>query len=500
MRWLNTACILCLFLIPSIDARQTGSEHAGWEPLAEGISYREYFLSGPNHVYVTRLERSNPNVIIETSLANGTLGGGLEPLISQVERYDGSLIYHDGGWGETYQVAAAVNGGFFDPNTGGLSNGMIHSGWYARRFEDRQTVGGFFWRLDHAALIAECIVQPPGKQRVVLLESNRSIVFDGINTAREEDQLIIYTPQIGPATPPAEPGGTGLEVLVEVERPLTALAGSEPVRGTVRALQDHLGGTNLPFDHIVLSATGRAAELMAGNFPPGTRIGVEFEIRHLGQGCREENKADLYGVSAALGGGDVFLRAGAVIPLSDLGAVLRNPRTAVALDDRYVYFIVVDGRDKLRSLGMSMVELGLFAKLRLGAAWALALDGGGSSTMVVRGEVVNHPNSETVVQAKQEKTPRGVANGLMMVALQPEQRSTRYQPGEQLSIGMAGEANLRTGPGTNYPLRSVLAPGSSGVVLDHPLNGIHANGHYWWEAAFDEHEGWVSEAVLAAGS
>ena len=494
------ACFLCLLIFSKPGFRQVEIEPSGWKLLAEGLAYREFFLPDPNHVYVTRLDRSVSAASIETSLANAVLGGGLEALSAQVERYDGSLAYWDGAWRGAFQVVAAINGGFFDPNSGELSNGFIQSGWYARRFEDRQTVGGFAWRFDRSALIVECLVQPPGKQRVVLSEPNRSIVFDGINTRRDADQVIIYTPQIGAETPPAEPDQTGIEVLVELSRPLTALPDSEPIQGTVQAVKNSLGGMNLAFDQIVLSATGGAADRMAGNFLPGTRIGVEFEIRHLSQGCRKENVENLYNVSAAVAGGAVFLRAGVVTPLNDLGAVLRNPRTAVALDDRYVYFIVVDGRDKLRSLGMSMAELGLFAKLRLGAAWALALDGGGSSTMVVRGEVVNHPNSETVVQAKQEKTPRGVANGLMMVVLQPEQRSTRYQPGEQLSIGTAGEANLRTGPGTNYLLRSVLAPGSSGVVLDHPLNGVYANGHYWWEAAFDEHEGWVSEAVLAAGS
>lgn len=490
------ACFLCLFIFSFLNFRQIELEQFGWEPIAEGISYREFFLPDPNHVYVTRLDRSVDAASIETSLANGVLGGGVEALSAQVERYDESLAYWDSAWRGRFQVVAAINGGFFDPNSGDLLSGFIQSGWYARRFEDRQTVGGFAWRFDRRALIVECVVQPPGKQRVVLLETNRSIVFDGINTSRGADQIIIYTPQIGAETPPAEPDQIGIEILAELGSPLTALGSSKPVNGTVRALQNSLGGMNLPFDHIVLSATGKAADLITGNFPPGTRIGVEFEIRHLDQGCRKEKDDDLYGVSAATAGGAVFLRAGVVTPLNDLGAVLRNPRTAVAMNDRYVYFIVVDGRDKLNSLGMSMVELGFFTKLRLGANWAVALDGGGSSTMVVNGEVVNHPNSETVVGAKPEKTPRGVANGLMMVVLAPEQRSTRFRPGDSVSVGAAGDANLRAGPGTNFPVQDVLAAGSTGAVNEHQLNGVYANGNYWWKAAFGERVGWVSETVL----
>lgn len=490
------ALYACLFIFSNIEMRQPIGANVQWEQISEGIAYREYYLPDPNHVYVTRMERSNLQTSFETSIANGALGNGLESLSGQVERYDGSLAYWDGAWGGTYRVVAAINGGFFDTNTGTLLNGLVQSGWYARRFEDRQTVGGFAWRFDRQALITECVVQPPGKQRVVLLDTNQSIIFDGINVKRGSDQLVLYTPQVGSQTPTAEEDLRGIEILVQIAQPLTPLADSEPIVGTVQSVQNDLGGMSLPFDHIALSATGEKAELMQGKFPPGTSIGVEFEIRHLTQGCRQERSEDLFGVAALIAGGDVFLREGVVAALNDLGAVLRNPRTAVALNDSYVYFIVVDGRDQLRSLGMSMVELGLFAKLRLGASWGVAMDGGGSSTMVVQGQVVNHPNSETVVGAQPEKTPRGVANGLMMVTLLPEKRSSRFNPGEAVSIGLDGDANMRIGPGLNFIPLQIIPAGSVGEVLDHPLNGVHANGHFWWEVAFDDRSGWASEAVL----
>jgi exopolysaccharide biosynthesis protein len=56
-----------------------------------------------------------------------------------------------------------------------------------------------------------------------------------------------------------------------------------------------------------------------------------------------------------------------------------------------MYFAVVDGRRAGWSVGLGLVP---FARLlrRLGASSAINMDGGGSSTMVVEGEVVNRPS------------------------------------------------------------------------------------------------------------
>jgi hypothetical protein len=70
---------------------------------------------------------------------------------------------------------------------------------------------------------------------------------------------------------------------------------------------------------------------------------------------------------------------------------LRNPRTGVGVTSNgEILFVTVDGRQK-RSKGMTLDEFGkLFQSL--GATWALNLDGGGSTTMVVRGDIVNVPS------------------------------------------------------------------------------------------------------------
>lgn len=69
-----------------------------------------------------------------------------------------------------------------------------------------------------------------------------------------------------------------------------------------------------------------------------------------------------------------------------------QPRTAVAvLDDGSIAFVVVDGRSDT-SAGMTLTELADTLQ-SLGAVTAYNLDGGGSSTMVVDGEVVNTPSN-----------------------------------------------------------------------------------------------------------
>lgn len=55
--------------------------------------------------------------------------------------------------------------------------------------------------------------------------------------------------------------------------------------------------------------------------------------------------------------------------------------------------VTVDGRQAGYSVGMSLNELAAFL-LELGAADAVNLDGGGSTTMFLDGKVVNKPSDK----------------------------------------------------------------------------------------------------------
>jgi exopolysaccharide biosynthesis protein len=72
-----------------------------------------------------------------------------------------------------------------------------------------------------------------------------------------------------------------------------------------------------------------------------------------------------------------------------------HPRTAVAaLADGRVLLLTADGRRPPERVGLALEDL---AKLliEMGAVEAINLDGGGSTTMVVKGAVVNFPSDAT---------------------------------------------------------------------------------------------------------
>lgn len=109
--------------------------------------------------------------------------------------------------------------------------------------------------------------------------------------------------------------------------------------------------------------------------------------------------------------GPVLMAGGALEPIRvDDFNTRRNPRTAVGRRaDGTVLLVVADGRNE-RAAGLSMVELQQLMSA-LGCEDAVNLDGGGSTTMVVRGAVVNHPSDNRQFDAGGE---RPVANAIVV--------------------------------------------------------------------------------------
>jgi Phosphodiester glycosidase len=71
----------------------------------------------------------------------------------------------------------------------------------------------------------------------------------------------------------------------------------------------------------------------------------------------------------------------------------RHPRAALGLSDDHVIAVACDGRRSGVDAGLTMTELAT-ALLDLGARDAINLDGGGSTTLVHRGHLLNRPYSE----------------------------------------------------------------------------------------------------------
>lgn len=90
-------------------------------------------------------------------------------------------------------------------------------------------------------------------------------------------------------------------------------------------------------------------------------------------------------VHSAISGDRMLVLKGEIVP--DLEGSDVEPRTAVGINrnGRYVYFVVVDGRQPFYSEGATFTELAQLL-IEQGAYIAMSLDGGGSSTMVIEGE------------------------------------------------------------------------------------------------------------------
>jgi hypothetical protein len=101
------------------------------------------------------------------------------------------------------------------------------------------------------------------------------------------------------------------------------------------------------------------------------------------------------GVYETLGAWPILVNRGRIAWKFVRGSTLfysRHPRTGVGYDrdSGKVFLVTVDGRRR-GSVGMTPLKFARFFK-SLGVEWALNLDGGGSTTSVVRGEVQNRPS------------------------------------------------------------------------------------------------------------
>ena len=94
-----------------------------------------------------------------------------------------------------------------------------------------------------------------------------------------------------------------------------------------------------------------------------------------------DGTADHEGFSAASGQFDSDITDG------------RHPRSAIGVSERDLYLVTCDGRRSGVDAGLTLDELAAFM-LALGCVDAMNLDGGGSTTLVHRGHLLNRPYSE----------------------------------------------------------------------------------------------------------
>lgn len=479
--------LVCLLVLPVILWPQVAL--AQWTVVGDGFEYRSFTVAGPNNVFVARMDRANINCILDSSIGTGELYEGRETVRDQVTRYEDAINYWNEDWGQRNHVVVAVNGDFFDLSNGVPTGGQIQSGWYCKSFPEFGGWSGMAWKPDRNVFMGGCVAHYRQNRIVRYLNTGATQNFTEINGTRwRTNDYIIYTPHYATNT---HTDNNGTEVLVELDQPLLVKPDPDMVTGTVREIRQNLGSTTIPFDHIVLSVNGSNVSTLLANVSVGSRVGISVKIFDFypqweNPGCSTNTGNSWTRTYSCVGGNFIFLADGVSKYTANPGLTARNPRTAVAYNDTYIFFIVDDGR--CVSVGMSMAELADFCINYLGATWGYNLDGGGSSTMVVNGQVMNVPSDNNCT------TERAVANGLMMLNVLPKQLSSSFGVGNVVRTNTS--ASVRLGPGTNYAVLATVPCDTQGTVLGHAMRGIYAKGQYWWKCDFSGTAGWVSEGQL----
>ena len=165
----------------------------------------------------------------------------------------------------------------------------------------------------------------------------------------------------------------------------------------------------------------------------------------------------------------------------------RHPRTSVGFneDSTQFFMFVVDGRQPELSVGMSYKELGDYMK-SWGVYQGLNLDGGGSSTMVVRGVIVNSPSDIG--------GERSVANSLLLISTAPTDTLAhiRIQPRDIYAIG-GSSVNLSASGYDQYYNPVNITSGTLVWSCNPSIGSITQNGVF--TAAFDTVSGYIYAAV-----
>lgn len=248
----------------------------------------------------------------------------------------------------------AINGGFFKPQTGvPLGTLMIDKKIYTGPIYDRVALGIFKDGYDVGR------VQLDGK----IIGNNQEIKIDNINQPRMLSSYILaYTRDWGKYAPASPQYGVQLQI---VGNKITA-ASANPL--------------SIPENGYVL--VGPKAKL-------GKLFGAQYVDIKINTNPKWEN------VKHIISGGPYLVRNGEVyidMTAQKLGSIGgRNPRTAIGYTkDNDLILITADGREG-SSIGLTLTELANLLK-GLGCVNAINLDGGGSTVMYVKGQIVNRPH------------------------------------------------------------------------------------------------------------
>jgi Phosphodiester glycosidase len=345
--------------------------------IAPGVTHRRVVVnSGPWRLNVLEINLRQPGISIRGVKGNDAFAAR-EKLTAMVQRYKGPGT-----------VVAGINTDFFDVRTGESENNVVIEGDLSKgvtvsdsphdAFNTLHSQFAVDWKnhafIDRFGLVAK------------LRQGSRSAMLDGINFwPPDSNTIVLYTRSIGDSSPPDTSGRHPTFLPLE----LIKHRGDTMVFRIGGAI--HEGGRVSLMDGGLLAAGGKRRGELRAIARRGGSIRVVTSLA--------PNHGRLRTVT---GGWPRIVRDGrSVAEYADIVegtfpkfSVGRHPRSAVGIskDSATLYLVTVDGRRESDS-GMSLAEMAK-AMLQLGAHDAMNFDGGGSTTMVIEGKVVNRPSDQ----------------------------------------------------------------------------------------------------------
>jgi exopolysaccharide biosynthesis protein len=317
--------------------------------------------TGPWVINLLRIDLSNLSLRIARALDEGI---GVETTSSMAERHG---------------AIAAVNGGYFRTTgtyRGEPTGALLLDGKLVSESLDGRAAVGLIQKRDRT----EVIFGHLNFIGSVKTDSGARRAINGINRPRAANELVIFLP-VFHRTTLTTPGG--VEMIVR--------------RGRVVRIEEGRGSAEIPPDGCVISASGAARDWAVNNLRVGSRLRMNMKLTPAEsghEGLWEQATAIVGGGPQLVKGGRIEITARAE-KIGEKFVADRHPRTAIAkLKSGKILFITVDGRQPGTSAGMSLVELAALL-LEFGATEAINLDGGGSTTMVIGGKIVNVPSDQT---------------------------------------------------------------------------------------------------------
>lgn len=360
LKRLAITALLAAVLVSPAEAKQAQFEEALLMP---SVGYRrevQFTTYGPVAIHVLTAPRPTGAYQLKPVLSNGAIVG--RERVTSIQQ----SISRD-------FTVAGVNGDLFALADGRPSGILMRSGVIDHApLPDRSSIGitaDGTLKIDRLKMFGTW--RGTSQRRPMLI--NHPPAANGVS---------LYTPAWGPATPAAQ-GTTEAAVF-----PLPPSTPGADIGGPVIQITQN-GGTPIPAGGAVVVARGSGAQRFVAEAPVGTNVTFRFL---LSPDWRAE------GVVEALGGGPVLVREGKPVFRSNetfsAAQLSRNPRTGVGqLADGRIILVVVDGRQRGYSAGMTNFELAL-TMMRLGAVTASALDGGSSSTIAFDGQLLNRPSDK----------------------------------------------------------------------------------------------------------